>query len=171
MDKVCKKCGVSKPIDEFGKAKTCLDGHRGDCKKCQNKYTNQWAKDHPENRHKSAKKYRTNNPEYATRRNASNKAWYQNNKEHAYEYQKQYTKDHPDKVTANAKKMYEKHLHKYRARQAVNNEITAGRLAPIKSLACANCGNQAAHYHHYLGYEKEHWFDVIPLCRKCHKND
>lgn len=34
---------------------------------------------------------------------------------------------------------------------------------------CANCGAQAQEYHHE-SYEREHWLDVVPLCRKCHRS-
>ena len=33
-DKVCKKCGTLKLLDEFPKAKNCSDGHLGTCKPC-----------------------------------------------------------------------------------------------------------------------------------------
>lgn len=32
--KVCKKCGLTKPLDEFYKAAGMRDGHRSDCKTC-----------------------------------------------------------------------------------------------------------------------------------------
>lgn len=54
-----------------------------------------------------------------------------------------------------------------KARNAVNHAIRAGKLPPIKLLECVYCGEQAEYYHHWAGYEPEHWFDIIPLCRKC----
>lgn len=36
--KVCSKCGVEKPLVEFGKRKTSKDGRRGECKECNNAY-------------------------------------------------------------------------------------------------------------------------------------
>ncbi|GAG26296.1 unnamed protein product, partial [marine sediment metagenome] len=27
---------------------------------------------------------------------------------------------------------------------------------------------QAEQYHHPNGYEPEHWFNIIPICIKCH---
>lgn len=35
--KICTKCYKEKPLEEFGKCKTILDGHRPDCKECHNK--------------------------------------------------------------------------------------------------------------------------------------
>ena len=34
IEKTCTKCGISKPISEFRKAKNCTYGVRGDCKSC-----------------------------------------------------------------------------------------------------------------------------------------
>lgn len=36
--KTCKKCGKTKPIDEFYVAKMNRDGHEGACKECRNKH-------------------------------------------------------------------------------------------------------------------------------------
>ena len=33
--KICKKCGVEKPLNDFEKAKTCKDGYANTCKKCR----------------------------------------------------------------------------------------------------------------------------------------
>jgi Rieske Fe-S protein len=35
--KVCTKCNLKKPLDEFPKGPKCLDGHRGVCTKCKYK--------------------------------------------------------------------------------------------------------------------------------------
>lgn len=34
---------------------------------------------------------------------------------------------------------------------------------------CADCGQPAQEYHHE-SYEREHWLDVVPLCRECHRS-
>lgn len=44
IEKACSRCGTTKKIEEFYKHKTCLDGHRGACKKCMNKEKNNWKK-------------------------------------------------------------------------------------------------------------------------------
>lgn len=55
------------------------------------------------------------------------------------------------------------------AHQAVKRAIETGKLPPIDSVICADCGEaQAEEYHHTNGYEKEHWLDVTPLCLACH---
>ncbi len=64
-----------------------------------------------------------------------------------------------------------KHLERYperiKARNAVAIAVKDGRLPRASTLLCS-CGDAASHYHHYLGHEREHWLDVIPLCPLCH---
>ncbi len=49
------------------------------------------------------------------------------------------------------------------ARTAANH-----KLGSASRLLCAWCGRQAETWHHYCGYEPEHWLTVLPLCYKCH---
>lgn len=60
------------------------------------------------------------------------------------------------------------HPFKYRARSAVFLEVRMKRMPRAKDCRCQNCGMMAWGYHHHLGYDREHWLDVIPLCRRCH---
>ena len=56
----------------------------------------------------------------------------------------------------------------WRAKNAVSHAIRAGKLPRADSLLCMNCFEQAKDYHH-PNYEPEHWLDVIPVCKKCHR--
>jgi hypothetical protein len=56
-----------------------------------------------------------------------------------------------------------------RAQKSIELAIARGDLPKAKQRACIKCGKPAAHYHHYLGYEPEHWLDVIPVCHSCHR--
>lgn len=67
-----------------------------------------------------------------------------------------------------AKRYYDKNKHRHRAKARVKTAIRIGILEPANSQSCLKCSCQAHDYHHYLGYEPKHWFDVIPLCIKCH---
>lgn len=54
------------------------------------------------------------------------------------------------------------------ASSAISNEVKRGRMVKATALVCCDCGANAEHYHHHLGYARSHWLDVVPLCMKCH---
>ena len=55
------------------------------------------------------------------------------------------------------------------AHHRVNNRIRAGLMPKASEFVCNRCGNHATEYHHPNGYGTGHEFDVIPLCRSCHR--
>jgi hypothetical protein len=74
--KVCSKCGVWKPLEEYNKNKNCKGGRLTVCRECQKKYQKQWKR---------------NNLEH-------NRQYRENNKEHIKEYQKQWRRNNPEYV-------------------------------------------------------------------------
>ena len=62
----------------------------------------------------------------------------------------------------------ERNPEKVRAHRAVLNALRTGRMAPASACICADCYKSPAVHLHHHSYEKEHWLDVIPLCRSCH---
>ena len=137
--KVCSVCNREKPISEFHRNKNKKDGHNSFCKICTKEY---------------GRSYRIHNKEYLV------------------EQKKEYKK------TENGKIAHKKTVHNYRAKypdkekahSAINNAVRHGKIPPASAQKCSICGNRPAqHYHHYLGYEKEHHFDVMPVCDECHK--
>lgn len=56
------------------------------------------------------------------------------------------------------------------ARNKLNKAVRAGKIPHVSTQKCSQCREQAEQYHHYLGYEPEHWFDIEPYCAKCHNN-
>ncbi len=77
-----------------------------------------------------------------------------------------------DKVKARRKKYNRnrsiEYPEKIKALSAVNNAIRKGLLPRPDSFMCT-CGDVAKEYHHYLGHDKEHYFDVVPMCCICHR--
>lgn len=72
--KFCKKCSLSKNVDEFGKNKRMVDGLYPICKSCRKKedekykdktleYQRKWAKENPEKTREYKKRYREANPD------------------------------------------------------------------------------------------------------------
>jgi hypothetical protein len=58
---------------------------------------------------------------------------------------------------------------KIRARDAVSNAIKRGEMPPAHQCRCVSCGGPATAYHHHLGYKKEHFLAVEPVCAACHR--
>lgn len=70
---------------------------------------------------------------------------------------------------AKDKRRRERFPEKGKARSAVRTAIKSEKLVAVELCSCAKCGSQSEEYHHY-SYEREHWLDVIPLCRPCHRS-
>ena len=70
-------------------------------------------------------------------------------------------------MTAYVSKTYKIDMADTRAHAAVAAAIQTGRLVRPTELACIDCGKPAIVYDHYLGYAREHWLDVEPVCVSC----
>ena len=82
---------------------------------------------------------------------------------------RKWTAAHPEKIREYRKRRNNKHPEKRAARAAVYRATTSFRFPPANTLVCEVCGEAlAAHWHHHLGYEREHWLDVIAVCKECH---
>lgn len=57
---------------------------------------------------------------------------------------------------------------KVQARRAVHNAVLRGDIPAASKCICIHCGRQAKHYHHPNGYSVESWFDIEPVCVRCH---
>lgn len=155
IEKTCSKCKKVKANSEFYPRKNSMHGTRSECKTC-------WCKAAAE----CQKKNRAGH-------NAACRRYRQTHKEQGLAYQKRHNQTEHRKVALRgyAAKQHRKHPERTKANNAVNHAVTRGDLPRAKSLGCAKCPKQAKHYHHYLGYEKEHWLDVLPLCVPCHRKD
>jgi hypothetical protein len=80
-----------------------------------------------------------------------------------------YEKSEKGKVVR--KKICIRHSKARKAGSAVNGAIQSGLIPNAKFLRCNYCPNSAQEYHHYKGYAKEHWLDVLPTCIKCHRKE
>jgi 5-methylcytosine-specific restriction endonuclease McrA len=75
-EKRCKKCGLLKPLTDYGKKK---NGLHSQCKACVSEYNRQWRN---ANREKRA--------EY-------NRRWHEQNRDHVRETQRRWRQEHPEK--------------------------------------------------------------------------
>ncbi len=61
-----------------------------------------------------------------------------------------------------------RHPKRIQAKNAVTHAVETGKIPHIKTRRCYFCYEKAQEYHHYKGYERRFWLDVIPVCIKCH---
>lgn len=183
-NKQCKKCGEIKPLKEFHKNKGTRDGHVSTCKTCrmseqvrerkastisglrrcgtcgETKTLGMFVPDtsKPNSRKNTCRdcrnandRQRRENRGRKPRKEASN------------------PRTNRQKYLASLRRWREENpLAKY-AHEAVHQATKTKAIPRPESLCCLKCSRIAAHYHHFLGYEPEHWLDVIPLCRSCHR--
>jgi hypothetical protein len=56
-----------------------------------------------------------------------------------------------------------------KAKNAVRTAVQQGVFPPAAGLVCEDCQEALAQqYHHHLGYEPQHWLDIVALCTECH---
>lgn len=145
ISKRCSKCKEIKSISEFHKSKREYDGLQGWCKLCFKSYQQS-----PKGK-EIQRKFRQSPAAKVIR--------------------KRYRQSEKGKVNRriNTRKHAISFPERIKAQYTVNNAIKVGRLPHADTLQCYYCPAKAQLYHHHLGYEKEHWLDVVPVCRKCHK--
>lgn len=149
--KICSKCKQTKPISDFHKNHRCKDGHRSDCGTCRCEYQ---------------KRYRR-----TKRGQATQERYYQTEKRKITLRHCRKRYNQTEKYKATKKHYYIRHSERQKAVWTVNNAVAAGRLPCVNTLSCHYCPAQAQQYHHHLGYAPEHWLDVLPACRKCHRKE
>lgn len=100
-ERVCSKCGVSKPHKEFHRYTAYRDGLRPDCKACRFIVAKIWRDANPEEHRARAQAFAVANPE--SRRRSDHK-WKAANVAQAREQCSKWGKANPDKVAALAAK-------------------------------------------------------------------
>ncbi|GEM_PF-1803579 len=171
MTKNCPKCKQTKPISEFTKNRSRKDGLLYWCKTCHKVYKQAYKQSESGkavNRKAKAKYQQTPNGKATHRK--GNAKYKQTPKGRAADAK--YFKTPKGKATlrkAEAKRNA-RNPNYPKAKHAVNHTITAGKLPRANTRRCYYCPEQAEQYHHWLGYEPEHWLDVVPVCVECHRN-
>jgi hypothetical protein len=167
--KRCNKCGEKKPLTDFYKNKSHADGLTKQCKPCCKANVRAYRKTEAghANKIKSHARYKSQphikirereqarERERTARLKSVREAWRK-------------TESGKQSRRKTGEKMIALYPEKRKARTAVTNAIAAGKLPRAKSQRCAKCDEPATGYHHHLGYEREHWLDVIPVCTWCH---
>lgn len=139
--KVCTKCGLMQPLSNYTPNKSAYDGHFNICKKCRAERQREYAKEKPEIRRKSERKWRENHPdkvkEMAKRSRKKNidgyrrrlREWRKKNPEKSKEINRRYRVNNLEKVKESSKKW----------REANKDKIVlyaANRRARLRGLPC-----------------------------------
>lgn len=111
--RVCKKCGESKSVAEYYKAKDCKDGLRPECKSCTLARQLQYREEHADAHRARAKRYRQENREKCAAKDreyyqskleenrAKRREWYSKNAELVKEKVRNWQEANPDRTKAN----------------------------------------------------------------------
>lgn len=159
--KTCRSCKQSKPLNEFYKNHTCKYGYDTRCKKCTLIYQKSYSKTESGKavhckawrRYQAAGKHKVGNKRYEnSEKGRATKKHYQQTEKYK-DYQRLYRIAHPER---------------HKISLTVSNAIRDGKLPRPGTLSCHYCGQKAEQYHHWHGYEPEHYLDVIPICHSCH---
>lgn len=149
QSKVCTRCGVRQPLEDFYVKKVKAGSYiTAACKAClRREMTARRAADPAENR--ARQRAYQDGPEAHARALESKARSRERNRERIREQERQSRQRHP----AHAK-----------ARQEANRAIESGRL--VREL-CLFCGNPDTQAHHH-SYAPEDWLSVTWLCTKHH---
>ena len=64
---------------------------------------------------------------------------------------------------------------KSQAKARINSDVEHGLRPNANDLFCSKCGHKGPdrrhEYHHIMGCEEMHHYDVLPLCSKCHHEE
>lgn len=139
--KLCPKCKRTLPVSGFHRNAAQRDGVECYCRECAS-----------QRKRESRQRRRESDPE-----------WYESTRKAKAEYIQ------TPAGKASRKRWKINNKEKCNAQHAVYYAVQTGKLPNLAALKCEICGGKPLHYHHYMGYDKEHRLDVQPLCCICHK--
>ncbi len=161
MDKPCKVCGETFPLDGFYAHPKAKDGRDATCKECRKAKVRA-------NREAKVDYYR----EFDRQRGKTQKRrdavddYRRRNPDKVRDWRQAYVDRHPDRIAESHRKSNAKHPDRRKARQAVGNAVRDGRLD--KPDKCSRCGTKAPRIEgHHEDYSKP--LDVTWLCTLCHR--
>lgn len=138
--KQCCACHQYLLIENFHKNISKKDGLCPRCKTCRSKQANNKIKRRADRRYKSSSQGRASQKRYI----------------------------HSEK----GRRAYFRYPERRAARTAVARAVRDGMLLHPTALPCSMASEQCHgrhEYHHYLGYEREHWLDVKAICAVHHR--
>lgn len=146
--KYCPQCKQFKPLSEFHKKQSNKDGFQTYCKPCRKILAQS----------ETNRAYQKIYQQHYRQTEKGKVAYSKGNKKYRQ----------TEKFKAKEKRYRVRYPGKVKAVKAINNAIKGGKLPRPDTLLCHYCPKPAQEYHHWHGYELEHYLDVVPVCIKCH---
>ena len=132
MSKTCTKCGVVKPLDDFHRDKTGVDGRRPDCKECVREYSRRYHEETRDKRLEYSRRYHEENRDKVRERKRS---YYEENRDKVLEYKRSYHEENRDKRLESQRRYHEENrdiLNQGSKIRQVQNTRTSNLLASKK---------------------------------------
>lgn len=101
--KICKKCGIDKPLDDYYNSKGGKYGKRSRCKSCQNDAARDWQRNNKDKVSAYCSNWRENNPDKAREATMN---WRERNKEHHQEVARAYYLRNKSRILRISRKWY-----------------------------------------------------------------
>ena len=169
--KVCTKCGKRKFYSDFYKSKTGKGGRGAACKDChkeQIRAYNQTEKGKALKKKRNEKYQKTEKGNSVKKKSYAKWSKSEKGKELRKKSHLKWSNSEKGKTTRSKYSKKPTVRQKIYARASVYRSVKRGDIPQASTLQCDHCPNPAEQYHHYLGYKRENWLDVMPLCIKCH---
>jgi len=168
----CSFGGIPQPLSRF---RVSGKKRRGRCKSCETEYQRQYRKTdkgkavYTDYNHSDIAKARCLAYDRSDAGKQQKNKYRASRAEEYSAYYRAYNRSESGKRTVARYAASAKGQAVMRGQLAVRYAIKRGEISPIETQRCADCGEQATSYHHYLGYSDEQLLDVVPVCHKCHK--
>lgn len=188
QQKKCTGCGETKPLEAFAKRTDRPIGRLSQCRKCRQKYFQEYYNSDPEKQRNRARVYREDNAEDIK---AKGRAWYAANAEKARKKARDERKEHPERCRERSRRWREANVEgARRACNAHQKKIKAenhSKIIQVFGPACLDCGREYPmeifDYHHLDPSTKDRRLDFrwpwervevyiqgcVQLCPTCHR--
>lgn len=151
--KECRRCGASKPLEQFGKDSGRPDGKFLWCKTCASEYSRRYVEDNKDKVNAYQRAYKRGKPrQFTDKVAAANKRY-------------KATPKGKDAVARRNKAYREKNREKIRVQRRANIALDKGLIA--RRDTCERCPSQHYVHMHHEDYSKP--LEVIWLCARCHR--
>lgn len=128
--KICTKCKIEKPLNEFAKRKDSKDGLRGNCQVCLKSYQSKYRDIHIDEKEEYNRVYRKKNIEHIRQKENEYNI---KNRDKRLKYQKEYRIENKDKLLADKKDYYDNNKNKLKIKSKIYRKTDKGKISQHNS--------------------------------------